>query len=316
LALDFGLVAKEGRDLILGKSDMNQSRTSTGVASTLMAAMCLLAGQARAGNEANFVLYDHHTDAKGETEINVFSDVSNAVSGDPSYAAQLVEIEHSITDRWTAALYLEGDAIRGEGYDFAGWRLENRYRLFEYGAFLNPVLYVEYENLKPDHKYLLEVTGRTDTPEGPETIKHEIESKLILGQDLTNRLDAAFNWINETNLDTGRWEFGYALGLNYALYGEANQEAEEHGQNRRAERTETSSNWTVKEMKIGAEVYGGLGDSTLGFSLDPNVTQQYAGLNLRTEFTNGVEIMVGGAAGLTGESERGRLRLMLGYEFE
>jgi hypothetical protein len=295
---------------------MKQSHTSTGVASTLLVGMCLLAAQARAGNEANFVLYDHHTDSKGETEINVFSDFSNAVSGQPSYAAQLLEIEHSITDRWTTALYLEGDAIRGEDYDFAGWRVESRYRLFEYGAFLNPVLYVEYENLKPDHKYLLDVTGRTNTPEGPETTKHEIESKLILGQDLTNKLDVAFNWINETNLDTDRWEFGYALGLNYALYGEANQEAEEHGESKRAERSETTSNWTVKEMKIGAEVYGGLGDSILGLSLDPNVTQQYAELNLRTEFSNGLEIMVGGAAGLTEESERGRLRLMLGYQFQ
>ena len=286
------------------------------VAIVLIVGMCLLGKQARAGNEANFVLYDHHTDSKGETEINVFSDFSSAASGEPSYAAQLLEIEHSITDQWTTALYLEGDAIEGEGYDFAGWRLENRYRLFEYGAFLNPVLYVEYENLKPDHKYLLEVTGRTDTPEGPETTKHEIESKLILGQDLSKRLDVAFNWINEANLDTGRWEFGYALGLNYALYGEANQEAEEHGENERAERSDTSSNWTLKEMKIGAEFYGGLGDSTRGLSLDPDVTQQYAELNLRTEFSNGMQIMVGAAAGLTPESERGLLRLMLGYEFE
>ena len=42
-------------------------------------------GRAWAGNEANFVLYDHHTDAKGEVEVNVFSDFSNAVSDDPRY---------------------------------------------------------------------------------------------------------------------------------------------------------------------------------------------------------------------------------------
>lgn len=52
--------------------------------------------------------------------------------------------------------------------------------------------------------------------------------------------------------------------------------------------------------------YGGLGDSTLGLTLDPDVIQQYAGLHL----------MVGGAAGLTKESERGVLRLMVGFEFE
>jgi hypothetical protein len=51
-------------------------------------------------------------------------------------------------------------------------------------------------------------------------------------------------------------------------------------------------------------------------TLDPNVTQQYAGLNLKTEWANGLHVMVGGAAGLTKESARGLLRLMIGYEFE
>jgi hypothetical protein len=274
-----------------------------------------LSGRAWAGNEANFVLYDHHTDAKGEVEVNAFSDFSNAVSDDPRYNAQLLEIEGAITDRWEAALYLEGDKIDGEDYQFGGWRLESRYRLFDYGAFLNPVLYVEYENLNPDHKYLLEVTGRTDAPEGPGTTEHEIESKLIVGHDITNKLDVAFNWINETNLDTGRWEFGYALGFNYAIYGEANQEVEEH-HGKGSEHSETPSSWALKEVKVGGELYGGLGDSGFGLTLDPDVTQQYAELNLKTEFANGLQVMVGGAGGLTRESERGLLRLMLGYEFE
>src|SRR3974390_517760 len=126
------------------------------------------------------------------------------------------------------ALNLEGDKIDGEDYLFGCWRLEGRYRLFDCGSFLNPVLYVEYENLNPDHKYLLEVTGRTDTPEGPERWEHEVESKLIIGHDLTKKFDVAFNWINEANVNTGRWEFGYAIGFNYAIIGEANQEAEEH----------------------------------------------------------------------------------------
>ena len=274
---------------------------------------CLLVRHAFAGNEANFVLYDHHTDEKGETEVNVFGDFSNAVGDEPRYSAQLFEIERALTDRWEAALYLEGDKIKDEDYQFGGLRLESRYRLFDYGVFLNPVLYVEYENLNPEHKYLLDVTGRTDMPDGPEKWEHEIESKLIVGHDITNKFDVAFNWINETNLDTGRWEFGYALGFNYALVGEANQEAEEHEAHGHAR---NGSGWEIKEVKLGGELYGGLGDSTLGLTLDPNVTQQYAGLNLKTEWTNGLHLMVGGAAGLTKESEGGLLRLMLGYEFE
>ena len=284
----------------------------------LTAGVCLPTGKASAGNEANFVLYDHHTDEQGETELNAFGDFSNARSEEPRYSAQLFEIERALTDRWEAALYLEGDKIDGEDYLFGGWRLESRYRLFDYGAFLNPVLYVEYENLDPEHKYLLDVTGRTDTPEGPQRTEHEIESKLIVGHDITRRFDVAFNWVNEVNLDTGRWEFGYALGFNYALVGEADQEAEEHGHEKhtRSEHATAGSGWAIKEIKLGGELYGGLGDSTLGLTLDPSVTKQYAGLNLKTEWGNGLHLMAGLAAGLTKDSDRSLIRLMLGYEFE
>ena len=220
---------------------------------------------------------------RGDTEVTFFGDFSDAVADEPRYAAQLFEIRRRADRSGEAALYLEGDKINGEDYLFSGWRLESRYRLFEYGAFLNPVLYIEYENLDPNHKYLLEVTGRTDTPEGPETWKHEIESKLIVGHDITKKFDVAFNWINETNVDTGRWEFGYVFGFNYAIVGEANQEAKEH-EHGGHEHSSNIAGWAIKEVKLGGEIYGGLGDSTLGLTVDPNVTQQYAGLNLKTEW--------------------------------
>jgi len=62
----------------------------------LIAGACLSTGTASAGNEGNFVLYDHHTDEKGETEINIFSDFSNAVGDEPRYSAQLFELERRL----------------------------------------------------------------------------------------------------------------------------------------------------------------------------------------------------------------------------
>jgi hypothetical protein len=262
---------------------------------------------ARAGNEANFVLYDHHTEAKGTTEINVFNDYSRGAPGDAPYDAQILEMERAITDQWMAALYLEGDKIDGEDYAFGGWRLESRYRLFSNETFLNPVLYVEYADLRPAHRYLLEVTGRTDTPASE--AGSEIESRLILGQDLNDKLDVAFNWINDVNLASGDWEFGYAAGLNYTLFERAKSSGERADASRRED-------WSVKELKLGAEVFGGLGDSALGLTLNPDVIQQYAELNLRSEFSNGMHVQVGGAFGLTKDSERDLVRVMFGYEFE
>lgn len=266
-----------------------------------------LSSTALAGNEANFVLYDHHTDKRGTTEINTLNDFSSAAPGDPAYAAQLIEIERAMTDQWTAALYFEGDKIDGEDYAFGGWRFENRYRLLPYGAFLNPVLYVEYADLRPAHRYLLDVVGRTDAPESESG--REVESRLILGHDFNDGFDVAFNWINDVALQSGNWEFGYALGLNYTAFERFDGAAQRPAET-------TASGFDLKEVKLGLELYGGLGDSNLGLTLDPNVTQQYAGLNLRGEFENGFHAQLGGAVGLTSDSERGLLRLMVGYEFE
>jgi hypothetical protein len=283
-----------------------------------------LARPALAGNEANFVLYNSHTEEAGGTEINVYSDFARAFKDEPHYGAQLFEIEHAFTDRLMAAIYLEGDAIQGEdGYKFGSFRAEARYRLFEKDqAFFNPVLYVEYEHLTTSHKYILDALGRSDTPV-VEATENSIETKLILGRDLTDKLDVAFNWINEGNMGTGYWEFGYAAGLNYKIFeddsGEKDEKKGKKGLKDKGKDKEFGGHprgWGVKEVKLGAEVYGGLGDATRGLTMDPHVTQQYAGLNIKAELQNGFHVMMGGALGLTGESDQAKFRLQVGYEFE
>ncbi len=261
-------------------------------------------GPAFAGSGANFVTYNHHTADKGEIEVKLLTDVSEGAGSE--YVAQLVELEYGVTDRWTAALYFEGVDAEGDDYEFGGWRFENRFRLFEMGAVpLNPVLYVEYEQLEPSHRYVRGVTGRAGHEEGEEEeeegTEHELETKLILGEDLTERLDVAFNWINEVNLDSGEWEFGYAMGVNYVLF-------ENEGGSGRS--------WALKEAKLGLEVFGGLGDAQEGLTLDPDETKQYAGINLKGELANGVALGIGGAFGLTTASEDVILRTQVGYEFD
>jgi len=279
-------------------------------------AATLLPSSAWAGNGANFVLYNQHTEEQGETEVKLFSDFSDGGDGEEAYSAQLLEIEHGVTDYWTTALYFEGMKIDGEDYEFGGFRFENRVRLFDYGHFLNPVLYFEYEYLKPEYRYIRGVTGRTDEDEDEEEeedeekAEHEIESRLILGHDFSKRLNVAFNWINETNLESGKWEFGYATGLNLTLYEAEDGEAGHEGGGFH------STRWDVEELIFGIELYGGLGDSVLGLTLDPGKTQQYLGVNLRAELENHIQLGIGGAFGLTGDSENAILRLVAGYEFE
>ena len=282
-------------------------------AAARVAALMWASGPAWAGNGANFVLYNHYTEEKGETEVRLYSDFANVGGVEPDYSAQLLEIEHGVTDFWTAALYLEGTKIEGEHYDFGGFRVENRVRLFDYGTFLNPVLYVEYEHLKPASRYIRSVTGRTDGEEeagAEEETEHELETKLILGHDVSDRFNVAVNWINETNLDSGVWSFGYALGLNYALFQSAAREDEA------TREPGGAADWDIEKVTFGAELYGGLGDDTRGLTLDPDQTQQYLGVNLQTKFENHLQAGIGGAFGLTRDSQDAILRLYAGYEFE
>jgi len=290
------------------------AKFARGGAFAAFAVATLLPISAWAGNGANFVLYNQHTEEQGETEVKLFSDFSDGGKGEEGYSAQLLEIEHGVTDYWTTALYFEGVKIDGEDYEFGGFRFENRVRLFDYGHFLNPVLYVEYEYLKPEHRYIRAVTGRTDEDEGEEEgeekAEHEIESRLILGHDFTDRLNLAFNWINETNLESGKWEFGYATGLNLTLY-----EAEDDEGGERSGHFH-STNCDIEELILGIELYGGLGDTVLGLTADPDRTKQYLGVNLRAELEHHIQFGIGGAFGLTGDSENAILRLVAGYEFE
>ena len=276
----------------------------------IFATLAIEVAPAVAGNEANSVLYSHHTEPSGETEINVFNDFSRGIKDLPKYNAQLFEIEHAFTDQFVAALYFETQKTNGDDGKVGGWRAEARYRPFAYGTLLNPVLYVEYENLAPDHRFKLETLGRTDrpAPPGPPKTEHAVETKLILGQDFGRDFDVAFNWINEANLDDGHWEFGYAAGLNATVWRAPRGEAGKAGG--------AAGAFDLRRIKIGAEMFGGLGDTTLGLTASSRVTQQYAGLNLYAGFENGMQVKLGGAVGLNGQSEHALVRLMVGWEIK
>lgn len=282
----------------------------TGAAGAL--ALGLMSGPALAGQDANFILYNHHMEEKGATEVEVYSDYSHVGKGEPNYTAQLFEIEYGVTDLWTTALYVEGSKTfePGGSYDFASFRFENRYRLFKDETFFNPVLYAEYEQKWPESRFVRSVVGRTDSPEGPKEVEHELETKLIVGHDISSRLNIAFNAIQELKFDNGVWAFGYAAGLNYVFF-----RSFDLPETATAE-TFSGGVWDVDKLTIGFEAYGGLGDSVRGLTFDPDKTEQYVSINLQAAFKNAFHLGIGGAFGLTRDSQDTIVRLTAGYEFE
>ncbi len=301
--------------LQLSQSGPPMKTRTTSFAIAVTAASVVLSAPATAGQDANFILYNQHMEEKGAVEFEVYSDYGNVGSGEPNYTAQLFEIEYGVTELFTTAVYFEGaKTFEGhENYDFASFRWENRYRLFSDETLLNPVLYAEYEYKKPTSLFRRSVVGRTDggedEEEGEEKNEHELETKLIVGHDVTSRLNIAFNTIQELNFINGNWAFGYAAGLNYALFRsfDTSDVASEIG---------PTFDGGLNKLTLGLEAFGGLGDSVKGLTLDPDKTEQYIGIGLRADFKNNVHVGIGGAFGLTDNSEDALLRLTAGIEFE
>jgi len=250
---------------------------------------------ANAGNGANFVLYNHTMATPGEKELMLMNDIGQEADG-TSYTAQMIEFELGITKQWTTEFMIEGQNTSGQGgYNFTGFRWENRYRLFDEGTPLNPVLYIEYEDLSEDTKYIMEMSGREDATGQVKVRPRErvLETRLILSQDLSDTMNVAFNWLNESDLDTGVTAFGYAAGLNYRLRGLSP---------------------LLSGTMFGLELFGGLGDSNKGLTADGAITQHYLAPNFRISLSPAWRLKIGGTIGLTNVSQD-LFRFTLGREF-
>ena len=135
------------------------------------------------------------------------------------YSATAFELEYGVRAWWTAELYLDGQTTENDSTLFTGFRIENRLRPFMREHWINPVLYVEYEDTSGADKTMLEVVGHDGEADflDPNSVarqehKHEGELKLILSSNLKS-WNISENFIAEKNLGHQPWEFGYAWEL-------------------------------------------------------------------------------------------------------
>lgn len=132
------------------------------------------------------VTYDHYLEEPGNLEIEYFSTFGTQRAANNLHAFWM-EFEYGVTAWWTTELYLDGQTTFGDSTLFTGSRWENRFRPLKYEHFINPVLYVEYENISAADKILKEVEGHDE------------------------------NTLAAKNLSNSPWEFGYAIGFSRPL---------------------------------------------------------------------------------------------------
>jgi hypothetical protein len=180
----------------------------------------LVASPQSPAQESYFITYSHQMEEPGNLEIANKS-VSGFPRGGDAFLAHALELEYGVKAWWTSELYLDGQTTSGQSSVFTGFRWENRVRPLLREHWINPVLYVEFENINSADKSLLEVVGhdvrqdfvgRNDRSER----KREAELKLILSSNFRG-WNLSENIIAEKNLSNEPWEFGYALGMSRPL---------------------------------------------------------------------------------------------------
>lgn len=116
------------------------------------------------------VAYDHYLEEPRSLEVEYFSTFGTQ-RGSNDFHSYWMEFEYGATAWWTTELYLDAQSTFGDSTLFTGFRWENRFRPLQHEHFVNPVIYIEYENITGADKILKEVEAMTSRPTTPYQIR-------------------------------------------------------------------------------------------------------------------------------------------------
>jgi hypothetical protein len=268
----------------------------------LSVAVGWLVPAATAQENPYIVAYDHNLEEPGSLEVEYFSTFGTQRGG-PDFHAFWGEFEYGATAWWTTEFYLDNQTTFSESTIFTGFRWENRFRPLKNEHFVNPVLYVEFENVNEADKILKEVEGHDVEANYavPNAIARrekdrELEFKLILSKNYKG-WNFTENTLAVKNLSNVPWEFGYALGTSRPL----TMKGATH-----------RCNFCAQHFIAGVEMYGGLGDR---YSFGLHNTSHYLGTGLAWNLPSGWTFRVEPTFGLNGLSHQFLLRWGASYEF-
>jgi hypothetical protein len=258
---------------------------------------------ALAQEPATFITYTHQMEEPGNLEVENHS-VTGAPDGGNRFFGTATEFEYGLRAWWTTEFYLDGQATAHDSAVFTGFRWESRFRMAPGEHWINPVLYVEFEDINGADKSLLEVVGNDGqadlagtNAEARVERQRELEAKLILGSYVKG-WTIAENFIAEKNVAHAPFEFGYAVAVTRPLALAARP---------------GECQFCAENFQAGAEVYGGLGTHR-NFGLAE--TSHYLAPLLAWSLPNGMTLKLSPGFGLSGSSLPFLLRVGVSWEIE
>jgi hypothetical protein len=250
-----------------------------------------------------FVAYSHDLEEPGDLEIAMKGVQASPKYGNP-FVSGTLEMEYGLMGWWTTEVYLSGQHTSQDSTIFTGWRFENRFRPLLTEHFINPVLYVEFEDTNFADRSFLEVEGHQTISDlllpnavASQEREREIETKLILSSN-THGWNFSENFIAAKEISNEPWEFGYALGTSrpLSLTGSAR-----------------ACVFCRQNFDAGAELYGGLGDLN---SFGLQATSHYLGPIIAFDIPRGPTLTFSPSFGLNDNSVHVLYRFKVSYELE
>jgi hypothetical protein len=256
-----------------------------------------------AQESAYIVTYNHYLEEPGSLEVE-YSSTFGTQRGGNDFHAFWAEFEYGATAWWTTELYLDGQTTFHDSTVFTGFRWENRFRLLQREHLVNPVLYIEYEQISGADKILKEIEGHdaeSDFADSNATLRnehnHELELKLLLSSSFKGWNVAVNPIVTKNLLPSEPWEFAYAVGASRPLALKASP---------------NRCNFCRENFVAGVEMYGGLGDTqSAGLRDTSHYLAPVVAWNLPSDWT----VRVSSGFGLNDNSHRLLLRWGLSREF-
>jgi hypothetical protein len=260
------------------------------------------AGLAGAQEMPYFLTYTHHMEEPGSLEIALNPVLGVPKGGARHFTASSLELEYGVKGWWTSELYLDAQKTGRDRALFTGYRFENRFRMLMKEHVVNPVLYVEYEDITGADRILKEVVGFDTFEDLLEPVdearhekKREIEAKLILSSNRKG-WNLAGNLIAEKNLSGEPVEFGYAAAVSRPLALAASPD---------------SCSLCPENFSLGVEMYGGLGEWR---QVKLAGTSHYIAPAIAWNLPNGVTLKFSPSFGINSNSNRALVRFGVSYE--
>jgi len=249
------------------------------------------------------VTYNHYLEEPGNLEVEYFSTFGTQRGGN-DFHAFWTEFEYGATAWWTTELYVDGQTTFNDSTVFTGFRLENRFRLLQREHLVNPVLYVEYEQITGADKILKEIEGHdgeSDLADSNAALrkehKHELELKLLLSSNFKGWNVAVNPIVAKNLLPSEPWEFAYAVGASRPLALKASP---------------NRCNFCLENFAAGVEMYGGLGNAqSAGLHDTSHYLAPVVAWNLPSDWT----LRLSSGFGLNDNSHRLLLRWGISHEF-